>query len=448
MKKYSFIRRIFFAFKQTEKPENWLLQKIKENPFQFLWSLSLTCGGFFLFFFFLQMGFMPDINFSEVSGILIASALIGGYLTVLFTVLPMVPVILVLSGKKLKIWTEDSLKKNKNRLNLPLIILDTASILFLAYIICSPNIDTIKLLPPYAGCLIILAISVGSLCFYFREKIFFFKKEILVECVFNFSLIFFLFLVFFILTGRFEISGNDRIDSIIVFILLMYLQRLIANTIINTSDAITSSDVANSSNKPNACFYVIIAAILSIVIFLFTGAFPKFSKIAVYHLGLGERQVSVLLKKEGCDIFNAISKSTGEGEICKDNSVDSIYLKSRIASPYVFEKHKEIKKEEDSKKKEENKVLWRITIPKEYVVSLILQKQNSGQSIGSQSSDSSAQNNQLPDSSSPNKTPAQTSPEKCLTTCCMCCVPAASCHIPPNCPSKAKQESESRAQPC
>ena len=35
MKKYSFIRRIFFAFKQTEKPENWLLQKIKENPFQF-----------------------------------------------------------------------------------------------------------------------------------------------------------------------------------------------------------------------------------------------------------------------------------------------------------------------------------------------------------------------------------------------------------------------------
>lgn len=197
-----------------------------------------------------------------------------------------------------------------------------------------------------------------------------------------------------------------------------------------------SGTIINYKGEQEIKLYFFGTFLLFVIFYILTGALIRIPSAAVELLGLGERQVSVLLKKEGCDIFNAVSKSTGEGEICKDNSVDSIYLKSRIASPYVFERHKN------------NEMLWRITIPKEYVVSLILQKQNSGQSIGSQSSDSSAQNNQLPDSSSPNKTPAQTSPEKCLTTCCMCCVPAASCHIPPNCPSKAKQESESRAQPC
>ena len=61
----------------TKKPENWLLQKIKENPFQFFWSLGLTLGGAILIIFFLQMGFMPDMNFPEALDIFIATASIG-----------------------------------------------------------------------------------------------------------------------------------------------------------------------------------------------------------------------------------------------------------------------------------------------------------------------------------------------------------------------------------
>ena len=434
MKKYSFIRRIFFAFKQTEKPENWLLQKIKENPFQFLWSLSLTCGGFFLFFFFLQMGFMPDINFSEVSGILIASALIGGQLIVLFTALLMAPIIFVLNIEDWKKWARDRLKQENKDYNLFSIILDVLSILLLTYYLFSPFKDILQNLcssfthNPFnrISLIIIIAAPVAAhlipiiLC---KRKNLSYAPDDFLEFLFLFSLIFFLAIVFYMFTYGLQIPKKELIPTLAAFVLIMYLQRIIAYIVIN------------SPNDINIERYII-AAILVGILFLLTGAITRFSRGAVFLLGLGERQVSVLLKKEGCDIFNAISKSTGEGEICKDNSVDSIYLKSRIASPYVFERHKN------------NEMLWRITIPKEYVVSLIFQKQNSGQSIGSQSSDSSAQNNQLPDSSSPNKTPAQTSPAKCLTTCCMCCVPAASCHIPPNCPSKAKQESESRAQPC
>ena len=91
----------------TKKPENWLPQKIKENPFQFFWSLGLTLGGAILIGFFFQIGFMPDMSFSEASGIFIAAISVG-LIIVLPMLLAMVPAILIQTSDIAK----DSYKNN------------------------------------------------------------------------------------------------------------------------------------------------------------------------------------------------------------------------------------------------------------------------------------------------------------------------------------------------
>ena len=79
---------------RSGKTESWLLQKIKENPFQFSWSLGLMFGGAILIGFFFQIAFMPDMSFSEASGIFIAAASVG-LMIVLPILLAMMPAILV-----------------------------------------------------------------------------------------------------------------------------------------------------------------------------------------------------------------------------------------------------------------------------------------------------------------------------------------------------------------
>jgi membrane protein len=371
MKKYSFIRRIFFAFKQTEKPENWLLQKIKKNPFQFFLSLGLTLGGFFLFIFFLQIGFMPDMNFSEASSILIASALIGGYFTVLFAILPMAPIIFVLSidnwGKEVK----NSLKQNKGR-NILFQVLSFFDILYLLLLNCIIDLltnDAAKSLSrdiTHAICYIIFLIAVTP-----------FPKKDLIK--FNSFLVVSLFLTSYFLTGKFNVPANEIINTLIIFFLIMILQRIIAYVIID-------------SDWLNNCFYIIVIAVSFIIIlFLLTGAPLKISKVAVYQLGLGEmRNVSVLLKDEGCEIFNAIPMPAGQKPLCDEKTkiVRSVHLRSRIASPYVFEAEGN------------GDQVWRITIPKEQVISLII----SGV-YGSQPPNPGAPNNQTQDCPDRNQSP-------------------------------------------
>lgn len=119
-------------------------------------------GGAILIEFFLQMGFMPDMNFSEASGILIASALIGGYLIVLFTVLLMVPAILVLSVDKLKEWASSCLGKGGACRIIFLIAMDILCI-FLVYNLLFSLPDN-KATP--LSCYTICAVAFASLIIY------------------------------------------------------------------------------------------------------------------------------------------------------------------------------------------------------------------------------------------------------------------------------------------
>lgn len=422
----------------TEKPENWLFQKIKENPFQFLWPLGLAFGGAILIGFFFQIGFMPDMSFSEASGIFIAATLIG--LIITFPIfLAMIPAILIQTSKiAIDIYKKNNLFCCTTGLLIILIFLIAicpsyrnhiyAVYFFLCFLISYLRAENKSCLKKIRFCCrkIRFCWKKNKTC---QEKIRFCWKKITSPS--QHQKIYFIFIdtlawstfpiILFFLFYKYE--GFEQ-NSVFPFVFWTILSSVFAWILIIFSDE-------NDLRLWPTVFISYIAISL-----LLTGGITKIPSEIISSLGLGESQVRVLLKDEGCDAFNAISRSTEEGKICKDNSVDSVYLKSRIASPYVFERHKN------------NEVLWRITIPKEYVVSLIFQKQNSGQNNESQSSGPSAQNNQPLDSSSPNKTPAQTSPAKCLTACCMCCVPAASCHVSPNCPPKAKQESESRAQPC
>lgn len=98
-----------------------------------------------------------------------------------------------------------------------------------------------------------------------------------------------------------------------------------------------------------------------------TGSTTKIPSAAIKLMGLGEiRNIGVLMKDEGCATFNAIPMPVGQNPLCQGNIVRSVYLESRIASPYVF------------KVEGRDNLAWRITIPKEQVISLMIPDQRGG----------------------------------------------------------------------
>nr|WP_311463794.1 hypothetical protein [uncultured Ottowia sp.] len=98
-----------------------------------------------------------------------------------------------------------------------------------------------------------------------------------------------------------------------------------------------------------------------------TGSTTKIPSAAIKLMGLGEiRNIGVFLKDEGCATFNAIPMPVGQNPLCQGNIVRSVDLKSRIASPYVFEVTGR------------DNLAWRITIPKEQVISLMIPDQRGG----------------------------------------------------------------------
>ncbi|MFC2588692.1 MAG: hypothetical protein ACFNZS_01735 [Ottowia sp.] len=102
-----------------------------------------------------------------------------------------------------------------------------------------------------------------------------------------------------------------------------------------------------------------------------TGSTTKIPSAAIKLMGLGEiRNIGVLMKDEGCATFNAIPMPVGQNPLyykrCHNNIVRSAHLISRIASPYVFEVTGR------------DNLAWRITIPKEQVISLMIPDQRGG----------------------------------------------------------------------
>lgn len=377
----------------TKKPENWLPQKIKENPFQFFWSLGLTLGGAILIGFFFQIGFMPDMSFSEASGIFIAAISVG-LIIVLPMLLAMVPAILIQTSDIAK----DSYKNNSLfRYTTGLLIISTFFIVncpsyrnyiyavyfFLCLFISCSRAENKSCLEKIKLCWRKLN-SAGEnqtllekikLCWgkisspSQRQKIYFILIDTLAWSTFP-VISSFLF---------YKYKGFEQ-NSVFPFIFWIILSSAFAWILIIFSDE-------NDLRLWPTIFISYIAISL-----LLTGGITKIPSTIIQQLGLGERQVSVLLNKEGCDAFNAIPIPAGQNPLyykrCHNNIVRSVHLRSRIASPYVFE----VKGNGDQ--------VWRIIIPKEQVISLII-----SDAYGSQPPNPGAPNNQTQDCPDRNQSP-------------------------------------------
>lgn len=420
--------------RDSGKTESWLLQKIKENPFQFLWPLGLAFGGAILIGFFFQIGFMPDMSFSEASGIFIAVTLIG--LIITFPIfLAMIPAILIQTSEiAIDIYKNNNLFCCSIALLFALFLFigiapDSQFYIYTAYfILCflisysrvenkthqeKPDFTIIK--------------SHETKCFCERIESPFLHQDnyfIIVDTLAWFIFPIVLLLIFSKYEGFNQYSNGE---SLFLFFLWSLLSCVFTWILIT------------SSVKNDLKFWSIVIISYIAISLLFTGAITKNPSAIIRSLGLGEmRNVSVLLKDEGCEIFNAIPMPAGQKPLCDEKTkiVRSVHLRSRIASPYVFE----VKGNGDQ--------VWRIIIPKEQVISLII----SGV-YGSQPPNPGASNNQTQDCPDRNQSqnPSKSISGKSFTRKAldnMLCLLCASCHVPPNCPSKAKQESESRAQPC
>ena len=357
----------------TKKPENWLLQKIKENPFQFLWPLGLAFGGAILIGFFFQIGFMPDMSFSEASGIFIAAASVG--LIITFPIfLAMIPAILIQTSE-----IAIDIYKNNNLFCCSIVLLFA---LFL-FIWIAPDSQYCI----YAAYLI--------LCFYisysrvenkshqkksdsakikspFSQNFYFIIVDALAWFIFPIVLLF-----IFLKYGGFNQYSDG--ESLFLFFLWSLLSCVFTWILIT------------SSVKNDLKFWSIVIISYIAISLLFTGAITKNPSAIIRSLGLGEmRNVSVLLKDEGCEIFNAIPMPAGQKPLCDEKTkiVRSVHLRSRIASPYVFEAEGN------------GDQAWRIIIPKEQVISLII----SGV-YGSQPPNPGAPNNQTQDCPDRNQSP-------------------------------------------
>lgn len=122
-----------------------------------------------------------------------------------------------------------------------------------------------------------------------------------------------------------------------------------------------------SDGKQKTVLYSIGAFFSVLMLLTTTGSITKIPYAAIRLIGLGAiPNASVFLKDEGCATFNAIPMPAGQNPLCQGNIVRSVYLKSRIASPYVFEVEGR------------DNLAWRITIPKEQVISLMIPDQRGG----------------------------------------------------------------------
>lgn len=377
----------------TKKPENWLPQKIKENPFQFFWSLSLTLGGVILIIFFLQIGFMPDMSFSEASGIFIAVASVGLLIGLLIGFLIVLPMLLAMM---LAILTQTSEFVKYSYENIYLFLFNTfLSIGFLCLlVILHPLNHWICICVIY----IILCVFISCL----RRRFIFTKSQknkrqtdneqtqnangpgiLKNERLFIFydALFWFFYpiisLMLFFISGGFD--QNIEIDTFILFAFWVALTCIFAYILIICS---------GTDNLRLQLFIFISYIVLSLALM---GIVKRYPSAIIRSLGLGEmRNVSVLLKKEGCDAFNAISMPAGQKPLCDEKTkiVRSVHLISRIASPYVFEVTGR------------DNLAWRITIPKEQVISLIISGVH-----GSQPPNPGASNNQTQDCPDWNQSP-------------------------------------------
>ena len=122
-----------------------------------------------------------------------------------------------------------------------------------------------------------------------------------------------------------------------------------------------------SDDKQKTVLYSIGAFFSILMLLTMTDSITKIPHAAIRLIGLGAiPNASVFLKDEGCATFNAIPMPAGQNPLCQGNIVRSVYLKSRIASPYVFEVEGR------------DNLTWRITIPKEQVISLMIPDQRGG----------------------------------------------------------------------
>ena len=348
--------------RDSGKTESWLLQKIKENPFQFLWPLGLAFGGAILIGFFFQMSFMPDMNFSEASGIFIAATLIG--LVIIFPIfLPMVPAVLIQTSE----FARNRYKNNR------LFIWNTLLSFETPMAIAYWSIDYFYIWIGF--CIICFLISCERARKIFtrevknllrknksdRKKVkslFLFRKTIFIFVdAFIWSLFPFMLSILFFRYGGF--AQNIGMDTLIPFAVWVAFTCMFTYILIICLDA---------DDLQLQLFIFILYIILSLAL---TGSVKRLPSAIIRSLSLGEMQnVSVLLKDEGCEIFNALPIPVGQNPLyykrCHNNIVRSVHLISRIASPYVFEVTGR------------DNLAWRITIPKEQVISLMIPDQRGG----------------------------------------------------------------------
>jgi len=65
------------AEKSVTKSRPWWIEQSQKNPIAVLTAMALTCGGLILMGFFLRIGFMPDVDLTGSTALLLAAALVG-----------------------------------------------------------------------------------------------------------------------------------------------------------------------------------------------------------------------------------------------------------------------------------------------------------------------------------------------------------------------------------
>lgn len=406
MKRYSpAASGTIFAFRKLRKPpkqdhQAWLRQLL-EPIFPFLWKAILGAGGLILLLFFMQIGFMPEIGLADATAMMVAIAL-SGLVFVVPAGAAIFPAIMLSCEPEIK----DSFKIRKIKrwkvffknpacffiwntfLSLLLFLFLwwlasephssytegwTVAIIYALYI-AAAFFSSFARIDPGSMHKMIRATHLHIRHFFVKKKSKKDRKRRLLLLVKKYNsqafaalkakfmpvfidAVAWSFCPLFLFALFYSYEGFRQDTWLVIFPLALWF--MISYSI--------SYIIIIYEGKQKTGLYSIGAFFSILMLLTMTGSITKIPSAAIRLIGLGAiPNVSVFLKDEGCATFNAIPMPVGQDPLCQGNIVRSVDLKSRIASPYVFEVTGR------------DNLAWRITIPKEQVISLMIPDQRGG----------------------------------------------------------------------